>query len=255
MTERPDQTTVPPLLGEHTLDAELRLLGGSQASVQQRLEVIWRGYEAAHGLTISRPPTQPDRHAVLSWIRGMRGTDDFPMFRVKELAMTSHLHATVGEKASNITQMGCRVHRPFAAVGQPAAVNFPIDVDPWSAQSRSTKVAIREAVQEELRARNIHSSPWGTSPLCLTVTAIVARQSRRKDVDNLVKGLLDALVHHLYEDDDQIQCLTVRRLEYAGSHGYYLVHAIPVLEPDYDVIFDDPEPPRILVGRRVEPPK
>ncbi len=193
--------------------------------------------------------------AVLSWIRGMRGTDNFPTFMVKEPVLTSLLYNTVGEKVSTITQMGCRVHSPFTAVGPPGAVTFPIDVDPWSAQASFKKVAIRDTVREELRVRNLHSSPWGTSPLCLTITAIVARQSRRKDVDNLVKGLLDALVHCLYEDDEQVQCLTVRRLEYAGSHGYYLVHAIPVLDSDYDVIFDDPEPPRIVVGRRVEPPK
>jgi len=47
----------------------------------------------------------------------------------------------------------------------------------------------------------------------------------------------------LYVDYDQIVCLTARRLEYSGTVGHYVVHALPVLPWTGDVIFDNPTPP------------
>jgi len=46
----------------------------------------------------------------------------------------------------------------------------------------------------------------------MTVVSVVP--PHQKDVDNLVRGLLDSLQGVLYDDDKQIQCLTSRRLVY-----------------------------------------
>lgn len=85
--------------------------------------------------------------------------------------------------------------------------------------------------------------PWGDQPVCLSVSVVVPKSERIKDVDNLVKGLLDALTGYLYPDDRLVSCLTVRRFEYIGERGYYLLHARPVLPPADLVIVDDGKPP------------
>lgn len=59
---------------------------------------------------------------------------------------------------------------------------------------------------------------------------------------------------YLYANDRQVQCLSVRRMEYAGSSGHYLVHAIPMPACTDDVIFDDPAPPQLLSGQVAWPP-
>jgi Endodeoxyribonuclease RusA len=46
-----------------------------------------------------------------------------------------------------------------------------------------------------------------------------------KDADNLVKGLLDSMQGVLYLNDRLVQCLTSRRIEYAGPAGHYVVSA------------------------------
>lgn len=72
------------------------------------------------------------------------------------------------------------------------------------------------------------------------------------DVDNLVKGLVDALEGVLYKNDSQIQCLTNRRVTYNGPTGYYLLRVNAVHPYEADVVYDDGEPPRILSGSRVD---
>ncbi len=72
------------------------------------------------------------------------------------------------------------------------------------------------------------------------------------DVDNAVKGMLDALNGVLYGDDSQIQCLTTRRIEYAGEVGYYMVAVRGVHDYLADVVADDATPALIMWGERVE---
>ncbi|PZS36376.1 MAG: hypothetical protein DLM61_00320 [Pseudonocardiales bacterium] len=64
----------------------------------------------------------------------------------------------------------------------------------------------------------------------------------------MVKGLLDAMQGYLYPDDELVQCLTVRRLEYAGAQGHYLVNAMPVAAWTHDVVVDDAARPSLLSG-------
>lgn len=149
----------------------------------------------------------------------------------------------VMDKARFLTQMGCaRCHADPEVT--PLAVHFGIPVEPWSSQSRSDRRVIRESVAATLAAKHLPTMPWGGHPLCVAIAAVVPRGRRRKDADNLVKGLLDSMEGFLYENDGQIQCLTIRRLEYAGPVGFYVVGAKPVVPVTADVIFDDPASPR-----------
>jgi len=166
----------------------------------------------------------------------------------KRSLLTPLLHQTIPVKASTLTQLGCRVCVPDELAGPPLSVTFPIGIEPWSAQSQTGKVAIRQAVNDALRNKDASPQPWGWSPVCLSIGAVVPRALRRKDVDNLVKGLLDAMEGFLYPDDGLVQCLTVRRFEYAGNRGHYIVHALPIPLWTHDVVVDNPTPMELLSG-------
>jgi hypothetical protein len=92
---------------------------------------------------------------------------------------------------------------------------------------------------------------WTESPICLSIVSVVPRQLKRKDVDNLVKGLLDAMEGVLYPNDGAVQCMTSRRMDYSGPAGHYIVSARSVLPWLADVVFDDPTPARIVSAERV----
>ena len=129
---------------------------------------------------------------------------------------------------------------------------FPIAVEPWSRQSTKPAQEIRDAVHDELTERGI-LRPWSESPLCLTIVSLVPSTTTRKDVDNLVKGLLDSMEGVLCPNDRLVQCLTSRRVEYAGLIGNYFVSARAVHPWNADVVHDHPAAPIIASGRRVSP--
>lgn len=225
---------------------ELALVAlGFDSSVEDRLSLVWRVYQEETGETIGAPPTDGERKRVITWL-----IDNCSMLYGKRLLLTPFLHQTMTTKASSLTQLGCRSCESRPPEGTPFSVAFPIGIEPWSAQSKRDKVAIRKAVNDSLIAQGIHHMPWGESALCVSITAVVSRRRKlgRKDVDNLAKGILDAMNGYLYRDDELIQCLTLRRIEYAGDQGIYLVRAMPVADWVDDVIFDDPRPPKLASG-------
>jgi len=240
---------------EHWLDKTLRVMGSGRPASEQ-MEMVWQAYEVTTATELGRPPTSAERAAVHRWSLEPGKDDNWPGLIGKRAVLTPTVHRTVSSKASSITQLGCRVHSGDEVQDGLGPIFFPVGIEPWSAQSAKEKVAIRTAVGEAMRKQRRERLPWGRSPLCVTIAAVVPRKSvthRRKDVDNLVKGLLDAMAGTLYVE--QIVCLTVRRLEYAGPTGRYYVHAMSVLPWTHDVIFDDPRPPYLSSGEVKWPPE
>ena len=157
-------------------------------------------------------------------------------------------------KVMRLTQFLCNACEPIVNDDGsiPIILNMPVKVPPWSAQSvksiKGRNMAIKDAIREQLSKRN-HREPWADSPICLSIAAVVPRASRyTKDVDNLVKGLLDSLAGVLYVDDKQVQCLTTRRFEYSGEVGFYQVGARAVNPWDVDIIYDNPVLPHFASG-------
>ncbi|MGQ0467743.1 MAG: RusA family crossover junction endodeoxyribonuclease [Sporichthyaceae bacterium] len=184
----------------------------------------------------------------MRWLRSKDDSGDWPSFFAKELFLRPLLHKTMAEKASTITQISCPLHNPDDAPGGLRV--FPIGIPPWSAQSAPDRSTIRQAVSDALKSQQRDPLVgWhGNEPLCLTITALVPSTGRRKDTDNLVKGLLDALQGYLYGNDGQVDCLNVRRVPYAGTTGCYFVTAGPILPWDSDVVCDDGRAPHLLFG-------
>lgn len=236
-------------LPEHPVDRELRLLG-AHSSPESRLEALWTIYEVTTGHVLTRPPTDAERHAVRAWVITPDATGNEPFLSAPSEQRVSLLHEDVAAKASRLTQASCYTCTSDPDAIGPARVSFPIGIEPWTAQSSPDRVAVRQAVTAALQREGHHVLPWGDAPVCLSITALVPRHSRshpRKDVDNLVKGLLDAMQGYLFRNDDAVQHLETRRLEYAGARGCYFVRAQSVATPDADVIYDDPTPPRLMV--------
>lgn len=146
---------------------------------------------------------------------------------------------TLAEKAGSVVQAQCLACEPVNDPAMPTLITV-VDVEPWSSQSATERALIRETVNDRLRQQGTRT-PW-TSPVCLSVVSLVPISSRMKDVDNLVKGLLDSLEGVLYNNDRQIQCLTSRRVDYPGGEGYYLLRVSAVHPWGADVVIDDGQP-------------
>ena len=235
----------------HPIDEKLLTLD-KYASPSERLDVVWRHYESMTNSQIAHPPAQQQRSEVHDWLLKLRGTGDDPMLALRRTRLWHPLFLSLAEKSMAVQQAQCNACEVLVDENGKSPLNrsFPIQVEPYSAQSNEKRVKIREAVNSELLRAGI-GIPWDKSPVCVTVIALVPRQSQTKDVDNLAKGVLDAMNKVVYKDDRQIQCLTTRRIEYAGLKGSYWVSIRAVRPWSEDVVFDDPTPPEILWGQPV----
>jgi len=238
-------------MSSHPIDSALQLLT-EHDTPDTRLAVIFSFYSQETSRVLAEPPTSRQRQDVYEWLVSMRGTTKaayLPDFVVDWPTRRSVAALSPRSKMGSIAQLPCNACEPV-----PDAViqHLPIQVEPWSAQTdharnAKLKVAVTDMLKEFSRGRQ----PTVDNPMCISVTSLVPRDSRRKDADNLLKGLLDSLATVIYDNDGQIQCLTSRRVEYAGSIGMYKVRAQEVYPWDADTIWDDPSEPTVVSGRRV----
>ncbi|MBB4856680.1 Holliday junction resolvase RusA-like endonuclease [Mycobacteroides chelonae] len=228
------------------IDLALATLGADAPAVNQ-LQVVWQVYQSETGEILDNPPSEDQRRTVHDWIERMAWNG--PCLFIKSMQWKNSIYLNMLRKASTLSQMGCQVCRiqiePDGIF--PLHVQFYVDFKPWSAQSRKDKAHLKQAVIDKLREMNQFKKPevfpWAGGPVCVTVISVVPRRAKIKDVDNLVKGLLDTMSGIVYSDDSLIQCLTSRRLEYAGDVGFYFVSVRAVEKWDSDIIFDSPKPP------------
>ena len=217
----------------------------------ERLELIWRAFEQDNSCCIARPPSDKDRIKVEKWYREkMFGNGIVPYGYVRRLKPS--VCPSIPAKASFLNQARCYTCELLIEPDgkSKCCVDFPIQVGPWSAQSNRSNSEIKAAVNEELRCRS-WCSPVSDIPFCIGIVALVPRSSRLKDCDNLAKGILDAMQGIVYVNDSQIQCLTVRRMEYSGNAGIYYIRADAVEPWDCDVINDSNVSPIVLSGRPI----
>ena len=175
----------------------------------------------------------------------------FESFMVRDTYLRTLAHLTPAEKAGRVFQGSCDACELVTTDEdgrRSLSIHGPINVEPWSAQTKTGKVAIREAVQAKMLARDWHQ-PVADEALCLRIVSHVLRTRGRMDVDNLVKGLLDSLQGVLYVNDWQVQCLTTRRVLSRASTGAYLLSAQVVYPYEADVVCDDGSPLNIPFDR------
>ncbi|MFC9362891.1 RusA family crossover junction endodeoxyribonuclease [Rhodococcus sp. NPDC057014] len=219
---------------------EIELAQAADTTAEERLDVIWKHYEKETGRQLDRPPTVVQRQEVHDWLNQHESHIRTIAARKPQLVILAS--SNLLSKANTITQLtcpSCEIETDTTA-GPSLDVSFPIQVLPWSAQARSVNnTKIKAAVTAELATRHMFQGAAGSRPMCVSISSVVPHKQRKKDVDNLVKGLLDSLTSVLYDDDRQVQCLTTRRFEYSGSIGFYFVRARTVRPWEADVVWPE----------------
>lgn len=228
---------------------DLSLLG-KESSPADRLDALVRVYEAETGTKEARPLSDAGRHRIASWLTES-GARDALFGMVRSPMRFLSLSASPYTLASFVSQLWCPSCTP---VQRGRFVTFPIDINPWSAQSQQAlrKKELQEAVAEELRKRPTFDKPIAGA-LCVTVVARGSAGSRRKDVDNLIKGLLDSMNKVVYRDDSQIQCVTVRRVDSNAPRGGYIVRAVEVHPFEQLSLVDDGRATKDVWARPLDP--
>jgi Holliday junction resolvase RusA-like endonuclease len=221
-----------------------------ESGPDERLEAVWTTFKAHTGTALDRPPTDRQRKAVRDWVLTLDPSRLTWLTRSVQLVPAISL--TPLEKANFISQNACSTCEPIVNEdgSMPLNTHFPINVDPWSAQAdqKRSKV-LKEAVRAQL-SQWTDLNPWPEA-ICLSIISIVPRSQPRKDVDNVVKGIIDTLQSHMFTNDRNVQCLISRIIRYRGPTGYYSIHARAVHPWEADTIYDSETGPHILSGQRI----
>lgn len=229
---------------DHAIIRDLWPLG-PDADPQQRVDATYRAYSEMTGDVVPSPLTPCFQRKVRDWLHAQ--DDAMPVYNElghsiallhQKVQRTKPLiQPDVASKANWLQQAPC-LSCLYDEASPVSPVFFPLRVRPFSPQSmRSSNLKrLKQLISESMEGRLTTSGDWTGVSVCFNVVAVVGAGQRLKDVDNMVKGLLDALQGHLYLNDDQIAHLSVHRLRHGGDDGFYLMSARPVLNPLADVI-------------------
>lgn len=232
---------------------------GPDAPPEDRVAATVRAYIEATNQQVNTPLSNEDRENIGRWLRD----EEWNMPKNEQGHSVSLLRHRKGyslpliandlaSKVNWLYQAPC-ITCMYADV-VPLGISFPVRTRPFSAQSMTpAKLAsLKDGLRSYLLETNKELEAWAGLEVCVTVVAIVperqSRQERRKDVDNMVKGLLDVMEGPIYEDDYLVQHLSVRRVVHSGREAHYLVSVRPVRDERVDVI--DPKLRIGWAGRR-----
>jgi hypothetical protein len=207
------------------LEAELRpLYERADVRTSEVVEALLRAYALDTGERLE--PDKLDlaaRERLRLYLMDPAHDRTFHLFHRGPVRRHLPLFADMGGKLSWLSQVPCAVCPSSVQVG-----HFPIDISPWSRQSRSGKwvgPALRQAIEttEPYASRYAGRPPLG-NPLCVRIVFVLEGGATMKDCDNMAKGLLDALQGLIYVDDRQIEHLDVVKIrDSSPASGYILV--------------------------------
>ena len=142
----------------------------------------------------------------------------------------------LAQKVGWLRQAPCVTCTP--ADVRPLAIGFPIRARPFSAQSlgASRFADLKVKIAAYMAGRKWELDEWAGLELCVTIVATVPERERGKDVDNMAKGLLDAMQGSIYANDNLVQHLSIRRVPHGGETGWYSMRVMPVRDTREDVI-------------------
>ncbi len=243
MQENPSDNGVE--LSQYPDDGELWLLD-LESTPESRLDAVCRAYESHTGNSLPRPLDENAQLNVRKWLIDQEFSTSKATDSVysKALLWRKHqysaplIHRDAGIKAGWLQQAPCvTCHPNDTSSARP--ISFSIRVRPFSAQAlkSSSLKSIKEKIRNSMEGRFQDTGDWTDTEVCVSIVAVVGRNDRKKDVDNMAKGLLDSIQKFTFTDDNMISHLSIHRLKQTGVEGYYKILVRPVSNNMSDVVY------------------
>lgn len=215
---------------------------GPHSSSAGRIAATVAAYTEATGRPTSDPLTSGDREAIGRWLydedqrmpRDGNGRS-FPATRGYSRRLLPLVHRDLSSKLAYLQQRPCDICDPIQL--RPLSIAFAVNIRPFSAQALTSSrlSGVKDAIRRHLSKRGLYTAQWSRHDLCMSVVVLQSCKDRVKDLDNSIKGLLDAMQEAVYENDRQIRHLSASRVVHDGSEAYYLVSIRPVRDVRADV--------------------
>lgn len=174
-------------------------------------------YNTATGNSIS-PNTaydDPSLIPVIAWLNQLEDTEE-TAFWIRRPKLTRMFSACLSSKLNAISQFHCDICRS----------GFPIGIIPIRIQPRSHQAAIpavKAAYKKAIASRLANTHNFQSSRLCIHIVLAIGQASKTGDIDNAAKLLLDSMKGVVFNDDKQVDHLSIVRFHTSGDEDFLFV--------------------------------
>ena len=155
--------------------------------------------------------------AVVAWLNRLETNDIETGFWARRPKLTRLFSTCISSKINYLAQHHCDLCR----------CDFPIETIPIRIRPRSHQAAtpaIKVAFKKAIAQRLGNSHNYAKARLCIHIVVACGRSSRTGDLDNVAKLLLDAMKGTVFDDDCQVDHLSILRVRDAGEEDYIYLH-------------------------------
>lgn len=154
---------------------------------------------------------------IVKWMNQKEMSGELNLYD-KKGTLRKLFHQSLSSKVGFLSQFHC----PFCTQDYPIVL-MNIRIRPQSYQSLDSdlKKAFKAAVNTRINPR---SNDFKGSKICLHVVYVCSVKRREKDVDNMSKILLDSIKDILFDDDSEIDHLSVMKIKNFDDEEYITVN-------------------------------
>jgi Holliday junction resolvase RusA-like endonuclease len=177
-------------------------------------------------------PNSPELIEVVAWLNKLEIDGVETGFRMRRSKLRRLFSACLSSKVVWLAQHNC----DLCDLDLPI-VTIPIRIRPRSYQASKTK--IKNAFKSAIATRLANFHKFSESRLCIHIVIVCGESSRSTgDVDNIAKLMLDAMKGVVFDDDRQVDHLSVLRVRECGDEDYVYLHiGRSTLNQHRDVLF------------------
>jgi len=181
-----------------------------------------------------------DAETIAWWLRhAVLDNPKFDGLCVERTVLRYVMHPDLAAKFWHLMQRKCQQCSKYQKF---KTIIFTLHTPPMSRQVPS-HAAFKSAVRDYLGRVQHDFTNFFNARLCVSITFILAGPSKKPDVDNLAKNLLDALEGYAYRNDEQIDHLDLLRVSSGGKDSFMTVQIagtdigsnLDVIRPEFDV--------------------
>jgi Holliday junction resolvase RusA-like endonuclease len=153
-----------------------------------------------------------DASEGVPWL--MKRYPDLNLFG-KIAVLDKSAHVTLSDKISWLSQQECRLCRPVSGV---SIIPLRIAPESWQSLDAVNKAAFKAAVAHRFRGSPNVDAYQGR--ICLSFVFVCSAKRRARDLDNMVKLVMDSIKGIAMGDDREVDHLSLLRVEHEGDEEY-----------------------------------
>ncbi len=186
-------------------------------SLVKKIILEWYFTENSSNIRAIDDLSREELDEIVKWMNQKAMSGEFNLYN-KKGALRKLFHESLSSKVGFVSQFHC----PFCTQDYPIVVmNMRIRPQSYQSLDSDLKKAFKAAVSTRINPRN---NDFKECKICLHIVYVCSEKRREKDVDNMSKILLDSIKDILFDDDSEVDHLSVMKIKNFDDEEYITVN-------------------------------